>query len=111
MNYASFTNLPACTNFAAHSVFPANSVDGGRAVPASCGKGRLAALLVMAAATESPLAAVAAYFAAALYQLRLLHLLTDLLLGKSRSVLDSRIRRDPPYASLHLMCGASVVQL
>jgi Undecaprenyl-phosphate glucose phosphotransferase len=61
MSYASFTNLPASTKF------PARSVDGGRAVPASVGRGRLAALLALAAATEFLFVAVAAYFAAVLY--------------------------------------------
>ncbi len=61
MNYASFTNLPASTKF------PAHSVDVGRAVPARVGRGRLAALLVLAAGTEFLLVAVAAYFAAVLY--------------------------------------------
>ena len=46
MSYASFTNLPASAKFRAHSV------DGGRAVPACVGRGRLAAALVLAAATE-----------------------------------------------------------
>ena len=61
MNYASFTNLPASTKV------PAHSVDVGRAVPARVGRGRLAALLVLAAVTEFLLVAVAAYFAAVLY--------------------------------------------
>ena len=61
MNYASFTNLPASTKF------PAHSVDLGKAVPARVGRGRLAALLVLAAATEFLFVAVAAYFAAILY--------------------------------------------
>src|ERR1700737_4774008 len=61
MSYASFTKLPASTKF------PAQSVDHGRAVPARVGRGRLAALLVSAAATEFLLVAVAAYFAAVLY--------------------------------------------
>ena len=42
MSYASFTNGPASTKF------PAHSVDLGRAVPARVGRGRLAALLVLA---------------------------------------------------------------
>jgi hypothetical protein len=42
MSYASFTNGPASTRF------PAHSVDLGRAVPARVGRGRLAALLVLA---------------------------------------------------------------
>jgi hypothetical protein len=57
MNCASFTNLLASTKF------PAHSVDGGRAVSASVGMGRLIALLVMAA-TEFVAVAVSAYFAA-----------------------------------------------
>jgi len=61
MNYASFTNLPASTKF------PAHAVDGGTAVPARVGRGRLAALLVLAAATEFLFVAVAAYFATVLY--------------------------------------------
>src|ERR1700738_2710787 len=61
MSHASFTNLPASTKF------PAHSVDLGRAVSARVGMGRLAALLVLAAATEFRLVAVAAYFAAVLY--------------------------------------------
>jgi Undecaprenyl-phosphate glucose phosphotransferase len=56
MSYASFTNLPASTKFPAHSV-----------VPARVGRGRLAALLVLATATEFLFVAVAAYFAAILY--------------------------------------------
>ena len=66
MSYASFTNLPASTKF------PAHPVDVGKAVSAS--RGRLTALLVMAAATEFLLVAVATYFAAVLYhRLILLH--------------------------------------
>jgi Undecaprenyl-phosphate glucose phosphotransferase len=61
MSYASFSNLPASTKF------PAHSVDLGRAVPARVGRGRLASLLVLAAATEFLFVAVAAYFAAILY--------------------------------------------
>jgi Undecaprenyl-phosphate glucose phosphotransferase len=61
MGYASFSNLPASTKF------PAHSVDLGRAVPARVGRGRLASLLVLAAATEFLFVAVAAYFAAILY--------------------------------------------
>ena len=60
MSYASFTNSPASTKF------PAHSVAGSRAVPAGK-RGRLAALLVLAASTEFLLVAVAAYFAAVLY--------------------------------------------
>lgn len=60
MSYASFTNSPASTHF------PAHSVAGGRAVPAGK-RGRLAALLVLAASTEFLLVAVAAYSAAVLY--------------------------------------------
>jgi hypothetical protein len=115
MNHASFNNLPALTSFPARSVFPANSVDGGRVVPASRGKGRLAAVLAVAAATEFLLVDVAAFFAAVLYQLPPLHLLTDLLVGKSRSAsrsaLEWGIRRDPPHAWFELICGASAVQL
>src|SRR5579862_4560040 len=58
MNYASFTNLPASTKF------PAHSVGDGTAVSARVGRGRLAGLLVEAAATEFVLVAVAAYFTA-----------------------------------------------
>ncbi len=61
MSYASLTKLPASTKF------PAHSVDLGKAVPARVGRGRLAALLVLAAATEFLFVAVAAYFAAILY--------------------------------------------
>jgi Undecaprenyl-phosphate glucose phosphotransferase len=61
MSYASFTNVPASAKFRAHSV------NSGRAVPAIVGKGRLAAVLVLAAAAEFLLVAVAAYFAAVLY--------------------------------------------
>jgi Undecaprenyl-phosphate glucose phosphotransferase len=61
MSYASFSNLPASTKF------PAHSADLGRAVPARVGRGRLASLLVLAAATEFLFVAVAAYFAAILY--------------------------------------------
>src|ERR1700722_17016366 len=61
MSYASFTNLPASAKFRAHSV------NGGRAVPAFVGRGRLAAVLVLAAATEFLVVAVSAYFAAVLY--------------------------------------------
>jgi exopolysaccharide biosynthesis polyprenyl glycosylphosphotransferase len=61
MSYASFTNLPASTKVQAHSV------DAGRLVPARIGRSRLPALLVLAAATEFLLVAVAAYFAAILY--------------------------------------------
>jgi Undecaprenyl-phosphate glucose phosphotransferase len=56
-----FTNLPASTKF------PAHSVDVGKAVPARVGRGRLAVLLVLAAATEFLLVTVAAYSAAVLY--------------------------------------------
>jgi len=61
MNYASFTNLPAS------SKFPAHSVGDGTAVPARVGRGRLAGLLVEAAATEFLFVAVAAYFTAVLH--------------------------------------------
>lgn len=61
MSYASFTNLPASAKFRAHSV------NGGRAVPEFVGRGRLAAVLVLAAATEFLVVAVSAYFAAVLY--------------------------------------------
>src|ERR1700722_1755211 len=68
MSYASFTNLPASAKFRAHSV------NGGRAVPAFVGRGRSAAVLVLAAATEFLVVAVAAYIAAVLYhRLVLLH--------------------------------------
>ncbi|MEH2516385.1 Undecaprenyl-phosphate glucose phosphotransferase [Bradyrhizobium sp. AZCC 1610] len=60
MSYASFTNSPASTQF------PARSKAGSRAVPAGK-RGRLAALLVLAASTEFLLVAVAAYTAAVLY--------------------------------------------
>jgi len=55
------TNLPASTKL------PAHSVDVGKAVPARVGRGRLAVLLVLAAATELLLVTVAAYSAAFLY--------------------------------------------
>ena len=61
MSYASFSNLPASPKF------PTHPVDVGSAVPARDGRGRLAALLVLAAAAEFLLVAVAAYFAAELY--------------------------------------------
>lgn len=61
MSYASFTDLPAT------SKIPAHSAKGGTAVLARVGRGRLAALLALAAATEFLLVAIAAYFAAALY--------------------------------------------
>lgn len=61
MSYASFTNLPASTKL------PAHSVDGGKAIAGDVGRGRLAALLVLAAGTEFLLVAGAAYFAAVLY--------------------------------------------
>ena len=60
MSYASFTNSPASTRL------PAHSVDWRQAV-SSVGKGRLTALLVLAAGTEFLLVAVAAYSAAVLY--------------------------------------------
>ncbi|WP_409192468.1 undecaprenyl-phosphate glucose phosphotransferase [Bradyrhizobium sp. RDM4] len=60
MNYASFTKLPAPTNVPA-------PVDGGRAIDGGVGRGRLTALLVLAAGTEFLLVAIAAYFAALLY--------------------------------------------
>jgi hypothetical protein len=61
MSYASFTNVPASAKFRSHSV------NSGRAVPEVAGKGRLAAVLILAAAAELLLVAVAAYFAAVLY--------------------------------------------
>ncbi|MGY8661350.1 undecaprenyl-phosphate glucose phosphotransferase [Bradyrhizobium sp. UFLA05-109] len=61
MNYASLTNLPASTKY------PAHSVDGGTSVSARVSRNRLAALLVLAAATEFLLVAFAGYFAAFLY--------------------------------------------
>jgi Undecaprenyl-phosphate glucose phosphotransferase len=61
MNYANFTKVPAS------SKFPAHSVGRGSAVRGRVGRGRLAALLVAAAATEFLSVAIAAYFAAALY--------------------------------------------
>ena len=71
MNYASFTNLPASTKF---PKFLGHSVDPDRAAPARVGRGRLVALLILAAATEFLFVAVAAYFAAILYhRLFLLH--------------------------------------
>lgn len=60
MSYASFTNF---TNLPASTKSPAHSVD----LLARVGRGRLAVLLVLAAATEFLLVAVAAYFAAVLY--------------------------------------------
>src|SRR5882757_11250386 len=61
MNYASLTNLPGSTKF------PAHSVDGGRAVSARVSRNRLAALLVLSAATEFLLVLVVAYYAAIFY--------------------------------------------
>ncbi|MGY8684678.1 undecaprenyl-phosphate glucose phosphotransferase [Bradyrhizobium sp. UFLA05-153] len=61
MNYASFTNLPASSKISAHSV------DDGIAIAGGVGRGRLTALLVLAAGTEFLLVAGAAYFAAVLY--------------------------------------------
>src|SRR6266403_479087 len=61
MSYASFTNLPRSTQL------PAKSFDGGTVVQGGVGRGRLAALLAVAASTEFLLVAVAAYFAAVLY--------------------------------------------
>jgi hypothetical protein len=57
----SLTNLPVSARFRAHSV------DGGTAVPARAGRGRLTALLLLAAATEFLLVGIAAYFGAVLY--------------------------------------------
>jgi Undecaprenyl-phosphate glucose phosphotransferase len=53
-------NSPASTQFPAHSVAGSTAVSAGK-------KGRLAALLILAASTEFLLAAVAAYSAAVLY--------------------------------------------
>lgn len=64
MSYVSSTNLSAVRKFRAHSVDVA--ADTGR-TSAAPGRGRLAALLVLAAATEFLLVALAAYFAAVLY--------------------------------------------
>lgn len=61
MRYASFTNLPAVRRF------PAHSVDDSTAVPACGRRGRLAALLVLAASAEFLLVGIAAHFAAILY--------------------------------------------
>lgn len=71
MSYASFTNLPPSTRFPAHSAYVA------RAAPASAGRGRLAAVLVMSAATEFLFVALAAYFAAVLYHRLCLQSLPD----------------------------------
>jgi Undecaprenyl-phosphate glucose phosphotransferase len=67
MNYVSFTNMPASTKYLA-------SVDTGRAVPAHGANRRLTILLILAAATEFLLVAVAAYFAAVLYHRLVLQL-------------------------------------
>src|SRR3984885_6911822 len=61
MSYASFTNLPAAAKFRA------NSLNSGRAIPAFAGRGRSAAVLVLAAAAEFLGVAAAAFFAAVLY--------------------------------------------
>jgi putative colanic acid biosynthesis UDP-glucose lipid carrier transferase len=61
VSFASFTNSPGYTKV------PAQSVAGGRAVPATVGKSRPIALLVLAADTEFLLVTVAAYSAAVLY--------------------------------------------
>ena len=61
MNYASFTNSPASTQF------PAHSVGWQQRQSQRAKRGRLAALLVLAASTEFLLVAVAAYSAAVLY--------------------------------------------
>ena len=53
-------NSPASTQFPAHSVAGSTAVSAGK-------RGRLAALLVLAASTEFLLVAVAAYSAAVLY--------------------------------------------
>src|SRR3984893_10651843 len=64
----------ASTNFPASTKFPAHSVDLGRGARARGGRGRLAALLILAASTEFLSGYVAAYFAAVLYhRLFLLH--------------------------------------
>ena len=65
MSYASFTNVPASAKFRAHSVNSGSAVSAF--VGEGRGKGRLAAVLVLAAAAEFLLVAVAAYFAAVLY--------------------------------------------
>jgi Undecaprenyl-phosphate glucose phosphotransferase len=61
MSYASFTNLPASTEF------PASSFDVSKEIPASLGKRRLTVLLVSVAVNEFLFVAVAAYLAALLY--------------------------------------------
>jgi hypothetical protein len=61
MNHTSFTNWPASTRF------PETFVDGGRALPASVGSGRLVALLVMAAAVSASFAAVVNHRSILLY--------------------------------------------
>lgn len=65
MSYVSFTSSSAARKFPAHSLDVAVDVD--RSAPIAVGKSRLAALLVLAAATEFILVALAAYLAAALY--------------------------------------------
>ncbi|MBR1280045.1 undecaprenyl-phosphate glucose phosphotransferase [Bradyrhizobium sp. AUGA SZCCT0283] len=71
MRNASFTSLPASTNL------PVHSVDVGRAFRATAGRGRLAALLGVAAGTEFLLVAFAAYFAAVVYYRLILLLWPD----------------------------------
>jgi hypothetical protein len=55
MSYAAFINLLASAKL------PAHSADGGTAIAGGLGKGRLAALLPLAAGTEFLLVAGAAY--------------------------------------------------
>lgn len=61
MNYASLTNLPGSTKL------PAHTVDCDRAVSPRVSRNRLAALLVLSAATEFLLVVAVAYYAAVFY--------------------------------------------
>jgi putative colanic acid biosynthesis UDP-glucose lipid carrier transferase len=86
MRYASFTNLPDVRRF------PAHSVDDSTAVPACAGRGRLAALLVLAASTEFLLVGLAAYFGAVLYHQLILHDSPDPALYIPESLLISTLQ-------------------
>lgn len=85
MYHASFTNLPASTTL------PARSDDGCTAVPAGVGRNRLAALFVLAAATEFLLVATAAFFAADLYHRLILQNPPDLAKYLQESLLISTL--------------------
>jgi Undecaprenyl-phosphate glucose phosphotransferase len=69
MSYASYTNVPASTKYL-------TSVHVGEAIPARVAKRRLTALLMLAAATEFTLVAVAALLAAVLYHRLVLQLVS-----------------------------------